>query len=334
MAKNLSYKRFADEQIYKANNISIMDYINSLGLKTKRAGKTVKIEGYGGLYIDPVQNKWNCFSERKGGGPIQLVMHLDNINWVNAVKKLLGNNYENQNTKTYKSDIEKENKVTKRELVLPKKNTTYKHMIAYLTKTRGIDIGVVQEFINNKILYEDDKRNCVFVGYDKNKVPRYASLRGTNTNFDFKGEAKNSNKAYSFNLSSRDSDKLYVFESPIEIMSYLTLYKLKFGKSKKFGHNALSLGGTADTALGQFLKNNKNITEIYLCLNNDKAGILATEDIIKKYESDYKIEAKIPQLEDYNDLLIYVNKGLKKALQQKTGNLENNIENEEYEMEI
>ncbi len=330
----MAAKRFADDEIIKANNVSIIDYINSLGLETKKTGKTIKIEGYGGLYIDPIENRWNCFLEKKGGGPIQLAMHLENKTWVDAMKALLGKEYESQYAKVNRRDIEKENREVSRKFILPAKNNTYKHMIAYLIKTRGISTGVVQKFINKKMLYEDEKRNCVFVGYGKDKVPKYANLRGTNTSFDFKGEVKNSNKAYSFNLTNKNSNKIYVFESPIELMSYLTLYRLKFGENKEFNHNMVSLGGTTDIALQQLLKKNVNINEIHLCLNNDKAGISATEDIEKKYEDNYKIETKYPKLTDYNDLLLYVRKELEKSLKEKMETLEESMEDEEYGMEI
>ncbi len=330
----MAIKRFTDEEITKANNVSIMDYVNTLGLNTKKAGKTIKVEGHGGLCIDPVKNRWNCFSASKGGGPIQLVMFLENKTWVDAMKRLLGSNYESQDIRSFKMDIEKEKKEIKKDFILPKKNSTYKHMIAYLTKTRGIDMGIIQNFIDNKMLYEDEKRNCVFVGYDEDKVPRYANLRGTNTFFNFKGETKNSNKSYSFNLTNKNSDRVYVFESPIEVMSYLTLYKLKFGKDKEFKYNALSLGGTSDMALKQFLKDNKNIKEIHLCLNNDRAGISATEAIERKYKDNYKVKVKYPKLEDYNDLLCYINKELEKALQKRMENLEDNTKDEEHAMEI
>lgn len=323
--------RFSEAEIIKANNVGILDYINSLGLDVKKVGKTLKIEGHGGLYINPIANKWNCFSERKGGGPIQLAMYLENTSWVNAVKKLLGNNYENHNTyktNSYKNDIEKENQ---KGFMLPKKNSTYKHMIAYLTKSRGISMDIIQKFIDNKMLYEDEKRNCVFVGYDENKIPRYAGLRGTNTQVPFKGETKNSDKAYSFNLTNKNSNKLLVFESPIEVMSYLTLYKLQ--SDKEFSHNMLSLAGTADTALEHFLQKNRNIKEIHLRLNNDKAGILASESITEKYKDNYKTGIKYPETEDYNDLLCYINKAIENESQKQKDTSELESE-DELEMEL
>ena len=85
----MKYKRFTNDEIEKANSSSIVDYISTLGLEMKRKGKSFKIEGYGGLFIDPYKNRWYCFSKRKGGGPIQLVMFMENKTWVEAMKTII-----------------------------------------------------------------------------------------------------------------------------------------------------------------------------------------------------------------------------------------------------
>lgn len=310
----MAYKRFTDEEIQKANDLSIVNYIRNLNLNTKRAGKTLKLEGYGGLYINPTSNKWNCFSQGKGGGPIQLVMFLENKTWVEAVKTLLGNSYESNLERPNYSNKQIEEKV---EFILPEKNNTYNHIIAYLIKTRGIDKDIVYNCIHNKTLYEDKNRNCVFVGYDKEGVARYAGLRGTNTNRVFKGEVENSNKAFSFNIPGK-TNKLYVFESPIESMSYLTLQKL-YGV-QDFNHHMLSLACLAPVALDKYLKENQNIEEINLCLNNDKWGIKAANEIKGMYQDKIKVNVEFPKLKDWNENLVYYTDTIKKT--DKLGKLE------------
>lgn len=317
--------RFTDEEIYRANNINIIDYINNLNLQTKRTGKTIKVEGYGGLYIDPTKNRWNCFSQSRGGGPIQLVMFLENKTWVEAVKKLLG---VNSSTDLYTQRTSFKEKEDKGNIILPERNNTYKHMIAYLIQTRRIDKSIVYSMISQQKLYEDKYRNCVFVGYDEKNNPRYASIRGTNPNVVFRGEAENSDKAYSFNISG-NTNKLYVFESPIEAMSYLTLQK-QFIHGREFNHHILSLGGVTDVALMQYLQANPNIEEINICLNNDKAGIIASDQIKEKYKDDYKVKIEYPINKDFNEDL----KKLVKTIGVKVEKLLQQEDEEEEELEI
>ncbi|WP_312907954.1 DUF3991 domain-containing protein [Tissierella praeacuta] len=326
----MAVKRFTDEEIYKANNINIMDYINSLNLNTKRAGRTIKIEGYGGLYIDPIKNRWNCFSQRKGGGPIQLVMFLENKTWVESVKVLLGNSYESKQIQAHCRESKKEEN---KEFILPKKNKTFNHAIAYLIKTRGIDKDIVYKCIQNKILYEDERRNCVFVGYDKEGLPRYAGLRGTSSYKTFKGEVENSNKAYSFNIPGK-TNQLYIFESPIELMSYLTLFKKKSMYYEGFNHHMVSLGCLAPVALDRYLEDNPNINEINICLNNDKWGRDAANNIRQEYQHRYRVNVEYPNVKDWNELLVQVNK-INEGIQNDIEEVElENEEDEEYELEI
>lgn len=294
-------RRLTDEEITKANNMDIMDYINELNLPYKKAGKTIKVEGYGGLYIDPVKNRWNCFSQDIGGGPIQLVKFIEGKSWLESVKTLLGNQYQSHTVNEIR-DNKKSQVVEKKDLVLPEKNNTYNHAIAYLIKTRGIDKDIVYEFIKDKKLYEDKKRNCVFVGYDKGGAPQYAGLRGTNTNIPFRGEVPDSDKSYSFSRSGT-TNKLYVFESPIELMSYLTLEKI-YKNNTDFNHHMLSLGGLSTPSLDRYLRDYPKIEEITFCLNNDKWGIKATKEHKNKYEAKYKVNVKLPNLKDYNEELL------------------------------
>lgn len=310
----MAYKKlkFTDEELEHANNIDLIDYARKKGLETKKVGSnSYHIKGYGGLYINPKLNVWNCFSQGKGGGPIQFVMFIRNIPWVESVKELLDIGVVINSHAEYfqpKNEIE-----PKEEFTLPEKNNTYKHVIAYLIKTRKIHKDLVYKLIKDGKLYEDKNRNCVFIGTDNNNIPRYANLRSSNTNVDFKGDAKNSNKSYPFVIKGK-STKVFVFEAPIEAMSYLTI--LKVNGIDSFNHHAIALGGVSDIGLKQYLEDNSNISSIVLCLNNDNPGIEATEKIKKKYKDKYRIEVQYPASKDYNEDLI-------------KGNIELNNEKEE-----
>lgn len=72
------------------------------------------------------------------------------------------------------------NSVSK-ELNLPEKSDTSKNVYAYLTKTRGIPANIVNDCLKNGTIYQDERRNAVFVGYDDNKQAKYAARRGTFT---------------------------------------------------------------------------------------------------------------------------------------------------------
>lgn len=185
-------------------------------------------------------------------------------------------------------------------MILPEKAEKYSRLYAYLINTRKIDKDVINYFVKEKMLYQEKEHgNAVFVGYDKDKVPKYAAMRGTNTYKTFKGDLENSDKSYGFSKAGI-SRKIIVFESPIDLMSYMTLQKI-IGNDDAH-HHLLSLGGTAHVALDRYLKENDSIDTIRLCLDNDNAGYKGTKSIAEAYK-DYKIEYEIYSAKDFNEYL-------------------------------
>ncbi len=61
---------------------------------------------------------------------------------------------------------------------------------------------------------------------------------------------------------------MYVFEAPIDMLSFITLLKEKGWQH----HNYIALGGVANRALLRFLLEHPQITQVVLCLDNDATG--------------------------------------------------------------
>ena len=69
---------------------------------------------------------------------------------------------------------------------------------------------------------EATHHNAVFVGRDEDGVPRYAHQRGTAGNFRL--DVKGSDKAFNFCYRG-EGERLFVFEAPIDLLSFLCLFK-------------------------------------------------------------------------------------------------------------
>jgi len=291
-------KRFTEDQIYQANHVNIIAYAMSRGYDVKRISpRSYKIPGYGGLYINADGQKWNCFSRATGGGPVQFVMEMDHLSWVDAIKELIGlSEDELPFVEPPAKDFE-----VKGDLVLPEKNQTFKHIFAYLIKTRKLDKDIVSEFVKSKKLYEDTYKNCVYVGYDEEDNPKFASVRGTNTEKRFRMDIENSDKGYPFCYEG-NSDTLCVFESAIDLMSYLTLIKL-YGINN-FQHHLLSMGGTSYIPIEKYLERNPQIKKITLCLDADDEGQFFAQKIKEKFGEDYELKSHIPKGKDFNEELV------------------------------
>ncbi|HBV88467.1 MAG TPA: topoisomerase [Desulfosporosinus sp.] len=295
-------KLFTDEQIAQANQINILEYARQAGYTVEKiTPKEYKIPNYGGLRINGTGSKWNSFTDKAGGGPIQFVMYMEKKSWVEAVKELLGI-IETQNYYLYRAprDIEKE-KEEKGEFVLPEKNSTYKHVFGYLINTRKIDKDIVVSMVKDKKLYENTHRSCVFVGYDQEGTARYASVRSTNTKgSSYRGDVANSEKAFAFNLAG-SSNTIRVFEAPIDALSYATF--LKHFDSENMDH-MLALGCLGDVALKRYLKDHPEINQIIFCLDNDQWGREALNRWIEDYKPDYSLAYHFPKGKDWNEDLV------------------------------
>ena len=132
-------------------------------------------------------------------------------------------------------------------------------------------------------------------------MSRYAFCRSVSDRSTYRVDLPGSDKKYSFSLLGTNKNKLYVFESVIDMLSYASFYAINNGQDAWQQLTMLSLGGKSDVALDEFLKN-KPIAEITFCLDNDDAGKHATEQLSDKYAlKGYAVSKDIPLNKDFND---------------------------------
>ena len=116
---------------------------------------------------------------------------------------------------------------------------------AHLIKQRCIDADVITHFAKAKTLYEDAQyHNAVFVGMDEDGVPRHAHKRSTLTVGEpYRGNVQSGDPKYSFRHIGT-GDRLYVFEAPIDLLSFITMHKKDWQS-----HSYLALCGVTEHAL-------------------------------------------------------------------------------------
>lgn len=68
----------------------------------------------------------------------------------------------------------------KKEFVIPTHGITNKHLFAYLNDVRGIPQDLIKRLISEKLLYEDEKKNLVFINAEQTAL----EYRGTNTDYE------------------------------------------------------------------------------------------------------------------------------------------------------
>ncbi len=304
--KNKEYIKkpsFTQEQYNRAINANLNAYLQNSGYELQKKGHEFCLKEHDSLVINPSNNKWFWHSRGIGGTALQFLMNYENKSIVESVLALCDEGISANN---------KENITVfkKSEFKLPEANGDNKRVFSYLNKTRKIHPHVINFFIKNKYLYESAKyHNCVFVGRNEKNEPKFASMRGTLTldkKQPFRGDVDFSDKKYSLSLmNNKASNRVFVFESPIDLMSYMSILELKKLDFKQY--NYISLGGLSDTALESFLKRESNIKSIVFCLDNDinsaeNHGQCAADKYIEKYSNlGFKCKNHIPILKDFNN---------------------------------
>ena len=192
-------------------------------------------------------------------------------------------------------------------LILPEKRGMPLRLYDYLCTKRGIDSDIVNTLIQEGKLYEDKRGNVVFVGFDEHGTARFASVRGTYSGCQFRGDCAGSDKRYGFNTAAcAPSERAYIFESAIDLLSHASLANLEYGDRTAWEYNKrLSLAGTSDTAIPFFLNQHRDIKELVFALDNDDAGREAAEKLMRKYTGKgFNTCAQFPAGKDFNVDLI------------------------------
>ncbi|GHV32145.1 hypothetical protein FACS18949_02220 [Clostridia bacterium] len=245
-------RRLSDEQVLQANSADLVEYAKANGFEVKKQGKDYEVAGHGGLIIDADRRKWYSFANSEGGGPVQFAMKILNKNFVDAVKDLTAHCPQ----ATAERIIE-----ANKHLILPEKVNNNTRLFEYLCDKRGIDEEMVQFFVDSGQLYQDVNGNCVFITHEDDK-PVYAFRRSMYS--DFRGDVTGSRKV-GWGWDD-DAETVCVFESPIDLMSYM---QLDDGTAKK---NYLSVGGTTIAPLLRYLERNPTVRHVVICTDNDPAG--------------------------------------------------------------
>ena len=291
------HRHYTEDEIAAANDTDLPDLLSALGYQVRRVGSYYTTREMDSLRIKD-RRVWFRNSESTGGDAIAFLRHFCGLSFPEAVQYLLAFN-------GYPVDppdpppIRPSRPPPRRErpaFALPPPNSSNNRVRAYL-RGRGIDPGVIGDFINMGLLYEDERHNCVFVGRDRAGKPVFAARRSTQDYAPFKGDVAGSDKRTAFRVPCNPAlDRVAAFEAPIDLMSWFTLH----GWS-----NAIALCGLYDGPLETYLADHPHIRRILLYLDADGPGREAAGKLGEKYRGlGYRTEERFPPSgKDWNDFL-------------------------------
>lgn len=213
--------KYTSEQIELAKSQSIVGYFQRKGYKCEKTGKDVRIKGFGGLVVTD-DKVYNWFSQNKGGyGALSCLQTVLGMSFKEAMQELV---MEGPQEKIAHTNNNSERFVkSKTEFVMPEKDENYKRVYAYLINQRKISGELISEFVKQKKLMQDKNGNAVFIHYDKKGQACGAELQGTLSEHRFKGVASGTTNSY-FSFTRGKPDTSYLFESSIDLMSYIQLH--------------------------------------------------------------------------------------------------------------
>lgn len=324
------YIRYSDQQLSEARKTDMVNFLEQhYGFTFKKAGRYYICKEHDSLIVKDdgyKRTEWHWNSKNDFGlDVIDWLQKIELYDFQSACKYIIGDVGEykptlNQNPKV-SVPVKKETEKKLFKLPEPVKDK-YSKVFAYLNKTRGIDKDIIKYCFDKKLIYQDIKGNCIFVGYDNENIPRFAERKLCyNPNGYPPINIEGAEKEMSFHITTENGikDRVFVFEAPVDLLSHATFDKMlaeirgedSFRWTK---HNRLSLSGTSDVALADYLKRNPEIKRIVLCLDNDKSGRKATEKITDKYTKlGYSIRVQSPRedCKDWNEMLVSYIKSIK-----------------------
>lgn len=285
-----------------ARGTDLPDLLSALGYQVLRIGHYHTTKEMDSLRIKN-RRTWYRYSEKVGGDAITFLQHFCGKSFPEAVEYLLDFHGRIRDAPAAQPEhrLSTVSEEPPKPFKLPEAHGDQRRVFAYLRKC-GIASQVIRSFIVGGLLYEDAQHhNCVFVGYDETGKAVFANQRGTydQGGSSFKGDVPGSDKSIGFRLPyDPDSNTVFVFEAPIDLMSYCTLHRDLRG-------NAVALCCLHDAALATYLREHPRLRHIELCLDNDRWGQAAAKQMQETCSAKgFTVSRQLPpQGKDWNEYL-------------------------------
>ena len=306
--KQKNYSKEESAQIVSdiKSSIPIQDYAQRIGFTVQKVGSYYTLKEHDSVRIDPRKNRFVQNSTGVKGSIIDFVMHFENLDTAAAIDKLA--KYIGADIRHAPIPVQQQSKsadIEKKTLVLPEKAKSMRNVFAYLINTRKIDSQIVSQWVKNRNLYQDTHNNCVFVTYNEDGKPEFASQRGTNTKHKFRADVVGSNYD-TCHFINNHAKSLVISEAVIDIMSVQTILKAN-GRDIN-NYNYLSLNGTSKTHAVLNALQKSNTDTVVLATDNDNAGKEARNALrtmISDFDKNIKVVDYVPQNQkDWNAELV------------------------------
>lgn len=275
--------------IEKYRNMEMLEYLvynnfeiinNGIRKKIKKEKWYFTINMKNNLFVD------NFDKKKYGRGLLNLIIYLYNYNIKDSIlhiEEYINNKNKNQNSfSSFPSGLDNlncyskmpNNKFEKNVILPPRNDKNINNIKKYLNIKRCISKNIINDLIMTKLIYSDDKNNCVFINKDKT----FSLSKGIGKKKFFRCSGNPDFIEYGSN-----SDTVYLFESPIDAISYMDL------NNNNYDIFLSTNGDMMINKIKTFVKKN-NIKKIYTCFDNDEKGEIFHNIIVKDLYNFKKIK--------------------------------------------
>ena len=282
-----------------ARDIPLVDVLNSFGCVQKDndpknwdtpVGR-ISVQEFGSSASEDIF--YNHDLSKGGGGAIDLVMHLGGYNFKEAMAHIAANlggvaTAEAAALQRVKKTIREAAAEPVAPYVVPAGvDSTWPRVFDYLTRTRGISVGVVNEYHKLGYLRSDAYQNVVVINNSKNGH----SLRGTLSGSNYKGAR--GVKGFFTPNTGNISTPVFICEGALDALSL-----------RSAGLSAISTQGSTDMiALHDFLAKYKALGyHLVAAFDNDDAGAKMAQVVMSW--GDVGASYARPVGKDWNDDLL------------------------------
>lgn len=223
---------------------------------------------------------WNL--NAGGGGAIDLVMHLEQIGFKQAVAWLC------DRLQTPEA-LEPQAPSRSSAFIRPPEAAGRRHrMIQYLASQRALGLPLLHRLIHRATLYADRRGNAVFIMHDAEGTAIGAELRGT-TAAQWRGMARGSRKALGyFSIGSRSDQAAVICESAIDVVSCRMIFPEA---------TCISTAGI-NPEPAWLTRVMQGYCSIYCGFDADRAGNEAARVMISRHQN---IKRLSPRTKDWNE---------------------------------
>ena len=301
LPKEKKNKKYYESQILnKYRNMNCIEYLKRYNFNiTSVSQNYVRIKNEKYNFMIKNNHFYDNNTTKNGKGLLNLIMFIYNYNINQSIEHI--DKYKKDNNISFsfslgntKSNISKMSKMRnkcqftgtdKKEYnILPEENVlNLPNIREYLIKKRKIDEGIIDYLIKKKYISADKNNNCLFF----NEKRTFVSIKGI-SEYKYVSCAGEPD----FIIYKNSTENLYLFESPIDALSFITL------KDGSVDGMIVSTNGSMMINKIPKLFNEYNIKKIFACFDNDKQGELFCKTLTDKKINFIRLK---PKYKDYND---------------------------------